>query len=61
MADLEFLERGFQYAIKVHVALLLEGSGGTLPYRQILRSFLMYSCGGIAKVGQRTAKPSCCV
>ena len=65
VVDLEFWKGGFQYAIKVHVARLLGRSGGKPPYPEnflisdLLRSFLVYCWGEIAKVGRPTAKPSC--
>ena len=61
MADLEFWKGGFQYVIKVHVALLGGGGGGggglggKPPEKfwifDLLRSFLVYSWSEIAKVG----------
>ena len=54
VADLEFLKGGVQYAIKARVARLLGGSGGMSPQENfmifdLLRSFLVYSWGEIAK------------
>ena len=53
--------------IKVRIVRLLEGSVVRPTPRKIfmifdlLRSFLVYSLGEIAKVERPTAKPSCCV
>ena len=64
---LEFWKGGFQYVIKAHVGHLLRGLGGA-PHppgkfwiSDLLRSFLVYSWGEIAKAGRLTAKPGCCV
>ena len=66
VVDLEFGKGGFQYAVTARVGCLLGGCGGMPPQENLLisdllRSFLVYSWGEIAKVGRPTAKPNCCV
>ena len=56
MLDLDLLKGG------MCIARLLGWSGGMPPkITNLLRSFLVYSWGEIAKIGRLTAKPSCCV
>ena len=57
MVDLEFGKGGFQYAVTARVGCLLGGVGACPPQENflisdLLRSFLVYSWGEIAKVGR---------